>query len=72
MFWMKDPKTGEKSVTLTMMFIGFAVSLIKLLFAGSVVLGIKFGPFAGTDFTAIFGALAAAYTARKYTDKDKE
>lgn len=70
--YLKDPKTGKKSVTLTMMFSGFVVTMLKLLFAGAKYAEFSMGDFSGSDFATVMGALGAIYTARKYTDKDKE
>lgn len=70
--WLKDPKTGKKSVTLTIMISGFAVALAKLLLSGITYGEFSFAQFSGSDFAAVFGAVGAIYTARKYTDKNKE
>jgi hypothetical protein len=69
--FLKDPKTGEKSVTVTLLVIGFSVALIKLLLADSEIGSFKMGPFGSSDFGIIIGSLGALYSARKYTDKDK-
>lgn len=69
MHWMKDPKTGKRSVTLTMFFVAFVVAIIKLLFAGLVIQGFKFGVFSGTDFATVVGAMGSIYGFRKHTDK---
>lgn len=69
--WIKDPKTGEKSVTLTMMMTGFVTALGKLLLAGATVGSIKMGSFSGAEFAAVVGALGSIYAFRKHTDKDK-
>jgi len=70
--WIKDPKTEKKSVTLTIMIVGFSVALIKLILAGIAYKEFSFGEFSGADFATVFGAVGAVYTARKYTDKDKD
>ena len=70
--YLKDPKTNKKSVTLTIMVVGFCVALLKLLLAGMSFNGITFGEFSGTDFATVFGSIGTIYTARKFTDKDKE
>jgi hypothetical protein len=70
--WIKDPKTNKPSVTLTIMITGFVVALVKLLLSGISYGDFNFAPFSGSDFGAVFGAVGAIYTARKYTDKDKE
>jgi hypothetical protein len=66
--WFKDPKTGEYSVTLTFFVLGFIVALLKLLFAGMVIMSFKFGEFTGGEFATVVGALGAIYWARKNTD----
>ena len=35
--WLKDPKTGEKSVSLTAFAVGFVTLLLKLLLSGVVI-----------------------------------
>ena len=69
--FLKDPKTGKKSVTVTLLIIGFSVALVKLLFADSAIGGFKMGPFGSSDFGIIIGSLGALYSSRKYMDKDK-
>ena len=66
--WLKDPKTKEKSVTLTLFVIAFVIACVKLLIANMVINKISLGAFTGTDFAAVVGAAGAIYTARKYTD----
>ena len=70
--YLKDPKTGKKSVTMTMMIDGYCVALLKLLFAGMTYKSLTLGAFAASDFAIIIGALGALYAGRKYTDKEKE
>lgn len=69
--WIKDPKTKEKSVTVTLLICGYTVALSKLLFAGFTFGDYSFGQFSGTDFAAVVGALGTIYGFRKFTDKDK-
>lgn len=67
MFWIKDPKTKKKSVTLTFFTIAFLIACGKLALSG-----IKgFETFTGADFAAVIGAAGALYSFRKHTDKDK-
>lgn len=66
--YMKDPKTGEKSVTLTLLMVGFAVCLLKLLTSGMIIGTIQLGTFSGSDFATAVGALGALYAARKHSD----
>ena len=65
--WFSTPPEG-KSVTLTFFAIGFIVALTKLLLSDMVVGGLHMGPFSGTDFAAVTGALGAIYAARKHSD----
>lgn len=71
MSWVKDPKTGKQSVTLTMFVSGFIIAMVKLLFSGMDIAGFKIENFSGSDFAAVVGALGAVYALRKHTDKDK-
>lgn len=68
MNFIKDPKTGEQSVTLTMLVVGFSVSLLKLLTSGMIYGSINLGTFSGADFAEVVGALGAIYAARKHSD----
>lgn len=67
--WIKDPKTGEVSVTLTFFVGGFVVALLKLLLSGITIHHFTLSPFTGGDFAAVVGALGAIYTARRHSDK---
>jgi len=71
MFYLKDPKTGQLSVTLTLLISTFAIALIKVLLAGITINNFSFGEFTGTDFAAMIGAVGAIYGFRKHTDKGK-
>lgn len=66
--YLKDPKTGEKSVTLTAFVIGFAICVVKLLASGVSVHGIVLSPFTGIDFGAAVGALGGIYALRRMND----
>lgn len=70
-FWLKDPKTNEYSVTVTLLTITFVIALIKVLISGVTISGFKMNNFGGTDFAAMVGAVGAIYGWRKKTDKDK-
>lgn len=63
--YLKDPKTGEKSVTLTFFVIGFLVALGKLLLSGITVGSVSLSPFTGVDFAAVTGALGGIYALRR-------
>ena len=70
-FWLKDPKTKERSATLTLLVYGYFVCLAKLLVSGVIIGTTQLGTFTGVDFAAAVGALGALYGVRKYTDKRK-
>lgn len=70
--YLKDPKTGKKSVTLTLLVSTFVVALLKVLISGMEYGDIKLGEFDGTQFAAMVGAVGAIYGFRKHSDKDKE
>jgi hypothetical protein len=59
--YLNDPKTKEPSPTLTMMFIGVSVALVKLLLSEATVFGIKLSAFSGTDFAMVVGPFLALY-----------
>lgn len=63
--WIKDPKTGEPSVTLTALVTGMLVATLKLLVSGITIGSITLSQFSGTDFAAVVGALGALYWARR-------
>lgn len=72
MYYLKDPTTKEPSPTLTMMFLGVGAALLKLIVAGSTIVGIKFGEFSGVDFAAVVSPLFALYGhKRTVISKDK-
>jgi hypothetical protein len=64
-FYLKDPKTGKASVTLTMFVVGFLVATGKLLVAGMTIVGFKMEAFTGVDYAAAVAALGGVYTLRK-------
>lgn len=66
--WITDPKTGEKSVSLTMMLVGFGFALVRVVLSGIDLGFIKFATFSGSEFALIFSPLAALYWGRKKTD----
>lgn len=65
--YLKDPVTGQPSVTLTMFVTGFIVALLKLIASGITINKFHLDPFTGADFAAVTGALGMIYTARRYT-----
>lgn len=70
--WLTDPKSGEKSVTLTAFVSGLAVATLKLLLAGVSVGSVAMSAFSGGDYAAVVGALGAIYAMRKHTDSKAE
>lgn len=69
--YLKDPKTNQKSATLTILMSTFIVCLLKLLLAGTKFGDLSIGEFSGTDFATAVGAAGAIYGFRKNTDKEK-
>lgn len=70
--WLVDPKTGEKSVTLTAFVTGFGVATLKLLFSGVSIGSVILSQFTGSDYAMVVGAVGAIYWARKNTEATKE
>lgn len=76
--FIKDPKTGLPSPTLTMLVAGFSACMIKLIMSGVDIHGIHLGLFGGGDFATAIGALGAIYVAKGHSDnisntyKDKD
>lgn len=66
--YLTDPKTKEKSVTLTLLITGFVVCLLKLLTSGVSFGNMNLGAFSGSDFAIAVGSLGAIYWGRKQTD----
>lgn len=69
--WLTDPKTKEKSVTLTAFVAGFAVAVAKLAASGVQIGNFRVEQFTGGDFAAVVGALGAVYTLRRNWNNDK-
>lgn len=70
--YLKDPKTGKHSATLTILMSTFGVCLLKILISGITYGELSLGEFNGGDFAAAVGAAGAIYSARKFTDKEKQ
>jgi len=70
--YLTDPKTGKKSVTLTLLIVTFIVALIKVLISGMEFNGSNMGQFSAADFMTMVGGVGAIYGFRKHSDKDKE
>ena len=69
--FLKDPKTGERSVTMTVLLASTGVALVKLLVSGMAFGSIVLDKFSGGDAAAVIAAAGAVYAARKHTDKSK-
>lgn len=68
--WLKDPKTGQASVSLTAFVTGYLTALAKLVFSGVTLKGITLAPFSGIEFAAVVGALGTLYHYRRKTSND--
>ncbi len=69
--YLKDPKTGEKSVSLTLFVSGFLICLTKMILSGIVIGSIQLSPFSGVDFAAAVGALGGVYALRRIPNDEK-
>ncbi|MEJ1353115.1 MAG: hypothetical protein RPU13_07625 [Candidatus Sedimenticola sp. (ex Thyasira tokunagai)] len=67
---LKDSR-GKKSKTLTFVTIGFAVVVLKFLFAGLELgdMG-EVPPMSGIEFAAAAAAVLAIWLGREYTEKN--
>ena len=70
-FYLKDPKTGEPSVTLTLFVTGTLVAVLKLLLSGITIKGFAMSTFSGVDFAAAVAALGGVYTLRRQQSESK-
>jgi hypothetical protein len=68
MKWMKDPKTGKSSVSVTLLFLTTCVGLVKLLLADMTFGSIAFGAFSAIDYATLISANAGLYGWRKKQD----
>ena len=66
--FMRDPKSGKDSVTLTAFVVGFAVCLAKLIASDLTIHGMAIPHFSGADFATAVGALGAVYGFRRMND----
>ena len=67
--YLTDPKTGEKSITMTMMAVTFGVCLLKLLLSGASYGDFSMGVFPASEFAICVGTCGSIYGFRKHTDK---
>lgn len=72
MFYLKDPKTGEQSFTMTMCAVTLGICCFKLLLSGITIGSITMSTFSGSDFALAVGAAGAIYGWRKFTDTKNE
>jgi hypothetical protein len=72
MNYLKDPKTNEPSPTLTLMWVGVIVALIKLLLADTTFAGIQFGSFSGSDFALVISPFVALYGHKRQVNAASE
>jgi hypothetical protein len=70
--WIKDPKTGEKSVSLTLLVAGFVTLLGKVLLSGVVIADANLGTMSASDFAMAISPLAALYWGRRKDSKEEE
>ena len=69
-FWITDPKTGQKSATLTLLVWVFGCAMVKLMMSGLAVGDFKFADFTGTDFATVVSSTGTLYAFRKFTDRN--
>ena len=70
--WLRDPKTKEKSVTLTIFVLAAVVAIFKLLVSGVALGSYSMSAFSGTEFAAVLASVGAIYWGRKNTDSKKD
>lgn len=64
--WIKDPKTGDKSVTLTILLLLVIVATAKLMLSGVAISDtFTFEKFTAGDWATIFGPAAGFYWGRR-------
>lgn len=69
MGWMLSNSNGEKSASLTIMIIGFAVVTLWLLLSIFSKIGhFEIRPFSGNEAMMYLGPLLATYYGRRWTD----
>jgi len=70
--WIKDPKTNEKSVTLTILTVSVTVALLKLILSKISFGGFALDAFSASDFATILAASGGLYWGRKHTDSSNK
>lgn len=69
--YLSDPKTHQKSVSLTLMIAAFAMVGFKYLFEGLTILSYSVPQFDYAAATALLGITSGLYFGRKKTDANK-
>ena len=72
LLYLKDPKTGAHSVTLTMFVTTFMIAMVKWMFEGHSFFGYSMPDFDYSGATMLIGAMGAIYFGRKNTDAQKK
>lgn len=63
--WITDPKTKEKSVTLTVFMLSVLIGLGKLALSGVSFGGLSFSVFSGMEYAALVTASGTIYWGRR-------
>lgn len=66
--WIKDPYTGQPSITVTAFVSGFLVCIFKLAVSGLTLGSVQMSVFTGTDFATAVGALGAVYSLQTHVN----
>lgn len=66
--WIKEPKTKEPSVTLTLLVLTWLVGVIKIILSGNTFFNIHFNSFNGIDFGALLASMSSIYGVRKHQE----
>ncbi len=66
-FLIKNPKTNRKSISMTLVVIGFSVINLKLLVSGITVIDrVTMSEFSGVDYAAALTAISALWLGNKH------
>lgn len=71
-WWLKDFKTGEPSLTITLLVSTFAIAGLKLLLSSITIGEFSFETFEAQDFAIMVGAMGAIYGWRKSMKKEEK
>jgi hypothetical protein len=61
MFYLRNPNSGQKDVSLTAFIFGFMIATFKLLVAGMTIYSFKMSTFSGGDYALVVGALGSLH-----------